>query len=321
MKPFFAAVVFLSGAIAAAAEPARFPTLTNDEAWAKLAPKSKEKPALPGWARMLAGPLPKTTAKMLELEHLHRAESPLGAALSAKLRWVAADALKSPVGVSTAEYDLARAGVIAKGAKFKRPEKEPADEAATLDFARKLSRAAYTITDDEFAEVLRIHGPEKITAIIHTVAYANFHNRILLGIGVPADDPPVAPVAAAGEGDVATPARPPWDDVNAAKGEGPAVKVEWTRDGFDDLTRNLEKQKNRKLRIPLPEASRFEGLPAREKDQAGKILWNTVSSGYQPLLTRKWFACLGAYYEESKVNRVFTNSMFWVVTRTNDCFY
>ena len=26
-------------------------------------------------------------------------------------------------------------------------------------------------------------------------------------------------------------------------------------------------------------------------------------------------------YDEAKVDRVFTNSVFWVVTRTNDCFY
>ena len=28
-----------------------------------------------------------------------------------------------------------------------------------------------------------------------------------------------------------------------------------------------------------------------------------------------------AFHSEAKLNRVFTGSMFWVVTRTNDCFY
>ena len=59
----------------------------------------------------------------------------------------------------------------------------------------------------------------------------------------------------------------------------------------------------------------------REKDSAAKILWNTVSMGYQPELTRAWFAVLYTFYDESKPDRVFTNSVFWVVTRTNDCFY
>ena len=59
----------------------------------------------------------------------------------------------------------------------------------------------------------------------------------------------------------------------------------------------------------------------RELEQAERITWNTVSTGYQPEMTRAWFACLNAFYEESKPDRVFTNSVFWVVTRTNDCFY
>ena len=75
------------------------------------------------------------------------------------------------------------------------------------------------------------------------------------------------------------------------------------------------------MRIPLPDKAVFEKLPERERDAAKRILWNTVSSGYQPEMTRAWFACLYAYYDEAKPDRVFTNSAFWVVTRTNDCFY
>ena len=55
--------------------------------------------------------------------------------------------------------------------------------------------------------------------------------------------------------------------------------------------------------------------------QAQKIHWMAVSSGYQPGMTRTWFAVLSAFYDEAKVDRMFTNSVFWVVTRTNDCFY
>ena len=38
-------------------------------------------------------------------------------------------------------------------------------------------------------------------------------------------------------------------------------------------------------------------------------------------MPRVWFAALYAFYDEARVDRVFTNSVFWVVTRTNDCFY
>ncbi len=64
---------------------AKSPTTPDDEAWAKLPAKSKKNPALPAWARMLAGPLPKTTARMLELDYLHGVENPLGAVLAAKI--------------------------------------------------------------------------------------------------------------------------------------------------------------------------------------------------------------------------------------------
>jgi len=322
MRPIAIAFLVVCFVGAASADSSKLPTTPNDDAWSRLPPKVKKNPALPGWARMLAGPLPKTTAKMLELDYLQRAENPLGAALAAKIRWVTADAVKSPVGVATANLDLARAGVIPANGRFKLPATLPQDEAAALAFARKLTKAGYTITDDEFAEVLRHYGPEKTTAIVHTVAYANFHNRIVLGLGVPADDPPLPPLAVAFEpdGSAAAPVRPSWDELKHAAGDGLSVRVEWTK-GFDDLARTLADQKARKLRIPLPEPARFEGLAPREKEQAGKILWNTVSSGYQPVMTRAWFACLSAYYEEAKVDRVFTNSMFWVVTRTNDCFY
>src|SRR5205823_5052791 len=117
------------------------------------------------------------------------------------------------------------------------------------------------------------------------------------------------------------PARPPWDDLKSVKADGLSVRVDWGKNGVDDLNTAMAKQQDRKLRIPLPDKSVYDKLPSREKDSAAKILWNTVSMGYQPEMTRAWFAVLYAFYDESKPDRVFTNSVFWVVTRTNDCFY
>ncbi|QDU19334.1 Iodothyronine deiodinase [Urbifossiella limnaea] len=268
---------------------------------------------LPGWAAQLAGPMPKTTAKMLELDYLHRADNPLGNVLAARVRLACAAALGSKYGVATATGDLARMGVTA----------EPGADAPAVAFARKLSLEGHAITDAEFAAVLKQYGPERTTALVHTVAYCNFHNRIVCGLGTePRADPPL-PVAVdpALLAAPSSPARPPWDDVKAAAHAGPRISPAWSKGGADALGSALAAQKARTLRIPLPGKERFEGLTGREKMQAETILWNTVSSGYQPGMTRAWFACLGAFYEESKVDRVFTNTMFWVVTRTNDCFY
>jgi alkylhydroperoxidase family enzyme len=306
--------VLLALATAAPAQPdVPFPALPAPDAWDKLPPLKK--PALPEWARVLAEPLPKTAAKMLELDHLHRTRNPLGARFAARIRYEAAAALKSEYGMRVARADFGSD-----------PATEPraGPEGLALAFAKKLTLAGHAITDDEFAAVLKHFGPEKTTAIVHTVAYANFHNRIVLALGVKGETPAAEPVGVTFDLDAAgvkAPDRPPWDDLKAAKGDGLTVRVEWSEADFDRLNATLDGQKERKLRVPLPDAAAIERLPARDRDSAKKILWNTVSAGYQPELTRAWFAVLAAFYEEAKVDRVFTNSMFWVVTRTNDCFY
>jgi alkylhydroperoxidase family enzyme len=312
--PLFVLLMAAAAAPAQTQKPAPFPLMPEKDAWDHLPPEKK--PALPEWARVLAGPLPKTTARMLELDHIQRAKNPLGGALAARIRYAVASALKSDYGCKVARADLAR---------FE-PEPVPLsdDEKVALAFAEKLTLAGFAITDDEFANLLKRFGPERVTAIVHTVAYANFHNRVVLALGVKGENPVAPPLGAAFDlaaAKVKASDRPPWDDLKAAKGGGLAVRVEWTKAEFDELNATLDKQKERKLRIPLPDPAAIKKLPPPERASADRILWNTVSSGYQPELTRAWFAALSAFYEEAKVDRVFTNSMFWVVTRTNDCFY
>ena len=43
--------------------------------------------------------------------------------------------------------------------------------------------------------------------------------------------------------------------------------------------------------------------------------------GYQPELAMAWSACTGAFAQEAKLDRVFEESLFWVVTRSLECFY
>jgi alkylhydroperoxidase family enzyme len=298
-----------------------FATLPGAVAWDRLPPQKQ--PQLPEWAKVLAGPLPKTTAKMLELDYFHREKNPVGPVLSAKIRREVAKSLGSKYGVAAAEADLWAADPTSRVQLFP-PPSPSLEEYIAVWFAKKLTVECHAITDKEFAEVLKHFGPEKTTAIVHTVAYANFHNRVLLGLGVKGESPPAPPVPLKFDLDaakVSAPPRPPWDDLKAVKAGGLSVRVEWSGGDADVLSRKLESQKDRTLRIPLPDKGAYDKLPPKEKDSAQRILWNTVSVGYQPEMTRAWFACLYAYYEESKPDRVFTNSAFWVVTRTNDCFY
>ena len=320
-----AILVLILGAPLVAAQPdtppGQFPAASNNDAWARL---PRDNPPLPPWARVLVGPLPQTTAKMLELDDFHREKNPLGPELSAIVRWTAADALGCVFGKATAEADLRRAGVPARVlTKLGDSDALAPDVRVAVAFARKLTIEGHAITDAEFAELLKMFGPEKVTAIVHTVAYANFHNRIVLGLG--ADGSPVPPVnakfASERPANAPTPPRPPWDDLKSIKAEGLSVRVDWGKSGADELNVALERQKERKLRMPLPNPSRIKALPTKEREQAERVVWTNVSSGYQPEMPRAWFAALYTYYDEAKVDRVFTNSVFWVVTRTNDCFY
>jgi alkylhydroperoxidase family enzyme len=301
-----------------------FPALPNEAAWARL---PRADPPLPAWARVLAASLPRTTAAMLQLDQLHRAKNPLGPVQAGKLRWEAADAIGCEYGKRCAEADLRRAGCSEQD--LKRLAGDPADrspaERAARAFARKVTRAAYTVTDAEVAGLLAHFGPETVVAMVHTLAYANFENRIFLALRIQAEPgglpPPLAvqldPNKAA---PVPTPARPPWDEaVKARPTPATGSHPGWQEHG--DLEQALEQQKNRKARIPLPPPERLAALPPEAKAEAARIVWTTVSAGYQPLLTKTWFDCMRTFQMEAQLDRVFSGSLFWVVTRSNECFY
>ena len=118
------------------------PVLDSAGAWKRLpVPVKGGGQPLPAWARTLAGPLPRTTAAMLELDYLHRERSPLDTGLRAKLRWVAARAIGCAYGEAVAAADLRRAGgdAAAMEALAADVSRLPAAERAALGFARKLT--------------------------------------------------------------------------------------------------------------------------------------------------------------------------------------
>jgi hypothetical protein len=85
----------------------------------------------------------------------------------------------------------------------------------------------------------------------------------------------------------------------------------------------MQTQRERPGRIAVPSWDDvLRGLP---KDfpvrRPVRIKWSLVCMGYQPELAAAWGACTGAFYEEAKQDRVFEESLFWVVTRSLNCFY
>ena len=298
-----------------------FPVAADAAAWERL---SAGPPRLPAWSRALVGPLPRTTALQVNLDHLHRRRNPLGAALSAKLRWVVADANRCDYARESAAADLAAAKVPA--AEIEALADPPADakDGAALRFARRLTLEAAAITDEEVAGLLAAMGPEDAVAVVHTVAHANFQDRLLLALGLVAEPGGATPPCEARPPSAEGPVAPPRFIPKSVPPE--AVSVEagekaWSARSIAELRDLLESQKARGPRIPLPDATRRARLPRAMRERPGRTLWGDVALSYQPEMTAAWFRTMESFDKESGLDEVFANSVFWVVTRTSDCFY
>lgn len=280
----------------------------------------RQAPAKPAWAQMLAKGLPETTAQQLALDAEHRSKNPLGPVLSARLRWEVADANRCEYAKQLAESDLVRAG-LDRGLAWLRADL-PDDERAALAFARALTLAASEIPDWQVARLIDAFGPDDVVAIVHTVAYANFQDRIFLALGLTAEPGDPRP---AGERLPERAAEAPLRaEPRAAAPESTPMggdSVAWNARGAKDLRKSLQAQQQRTMRIPEPDAARLARLSRAEREDVGESAWGRVSMGYQPGLTRAWYQAMSAFELEADLDGVFAMSLFWVVTRTNECFY
>jgi hypothetical protein len=306
--------------------------LEDDRAWSRLPPlEVGQRQPLPAWARILADSLPRTTAAMLELDAAHRVRNPLGIPLAAKVRWTVARANRSEYGAACAEADLRRAGLddLTMESFQEGSAEAPEQERLAVAFARRLTLEADTVTDAEVTRLRETFGERNLVALVLLIAHANFQDRLLLALAAVADlGSPLAPLdgrfAHVGkDGGITVPQR-----VMPEPGRGPLVPerrddAEWQSLDFKALECSLETQRARPGRIRVPAWE--EVVDTIPEDQRPKepvrILWTLVCRGYQPELAAGWSACLKTFAEESQQDRVFEESMFWIVTRTIHCFY
>jgi alkylhydroperoxidase family enzyme len=297
----------------------RLTMLTNEAAWKRLPGAPKTVQPLPAWARMLAGPLPLTTARMLELDALHRTGARLEPRLRGLVRWAAADANRCDYAKAVALADLHRVGVTEAelGALLGDPSRLSPAEWAAIAFARKMMREANAVTDEEVKQLLQCFGEERLVALVALLAHASFQDRIFLAARVQVEPegplPPLCVPFANPE-----PKPPAHPAAKAAGTKRAAANAAWL-----GLQERLDQQRARVERIRVP--SREEVLkrigdkhPAAW--QAG-IRWSRVCYGFQPELTDAWFACAAAFRQEAKLDRVFEQCIFWVVTQSLQCFY
>jgi alkylhydroperoxidase family enzyme len=312
---------------------ARVPLMDNDAACRRLPvdhAAAAPAPTLPDWARALAPSLPRTTAAMLDLDYKHRARSPLPPLLRGKMRWVAAHANRCDYSRRYAEADLRRAGLDESGiaalsgdlASF------PDDERAALEFARRMTLEADTVSDADVARLMAVHGAEKVVAMVLLLAHANFQDRLLLTLGVSVEPGgPFPPLEVRLDPKAPAPEIPPRQRTEGRLAPPSPERVddpEWTRLDFDALQKRLEGQRSGAGRIRVPTwdevtAKQPPGYPVPPRPV--RIQWSLVCFGYQPELAAAWSACTRAFGEEANQDRVFEESLFWVVTRTIHCFY
>ncbi len=305
--------------------PAYVPLLENETAWKRLPPT--EKGALPAWARATAATMPRTTAAMLELDYLHRDGSPLPPRLRGLLRWRAAQANRCAYTQAQALADLRRAGIeqAALDEWTADLQRLPPDEQAALRFAHKLTRAAYTVTDAEVAELIKTFGEKQVVAMVQLLAFANFQDRLILALGVAGEKPLPPPDVRfvkkkADEESTAPPRKMP----DAPPGPEPASHItdpEWLAFKFDALQEKMAGQRAREPRIRVPAWEDFLKQNPKAPPRPVRIKWSLVCSGYQPALAQGWSACTRAFGEEARQSRAFEELLFWVVTRSLNCFY
>jgi alkylhydroperoxidase family enzyme len=311
-------------------QPPRVPILSDEQAKGKLPKIEQGRDApLPVWARMLAEPLPNTTAAMLRLDYLHRAKSPLDPVLRGKVRWMAAHMNRCQYSEAYAAADLRRAGVREEAIRELAGELSKLSDAerAALLFARKMTLDAATVTDAEMARLRQLYGDQSTVALVLLLAYANFQDRLLLAIGAevePGGPYPPCEVGFAADAHAAAPERMPIEARQVAGLSAIPADPDWTSVDFGELQKLMEEQRAREPRIPVPrwEDARKALPPEATADRPPlRIRWSLVCLGYQPELARAWGACMGAFAADSKQDRVFEETLFWVVTRSLRCFY
>jgi alkylhydroperoxidase family enzyme len=326
---------------------AHVPVLTDAEAWKNLPPAEEGfGQPLPAWIRALAGSLPKTAAAMIDLDHVQRAENPLPPLLRAKLRWIAAHENRCEYTQAYARADYVRAGGRAEDMDDLpgQLDRLPEPERLALQLVRQLTTAAYTVTDEQVLRLVKLYGEEPVVAMVLVAAYSSFQDRLVLALGVGMEpNGPLPPVKVRFRKPAPTP--PPTTeekkDPEKAKEapkralsppakDPPAVpdKVEdpeWTALSMESLRERMKHQTVRRearIRIPDWETVRDhlpDGVPRPEKPI--RIVWTLVTLGYQPKLAAAWGGGLRAFRAESDLDPVFHESMFWVVTRSLQCFY
>lgn len=304
---------------------------SSEEAW-KLLPKTVNggDGPLPIWARAVSVHLPRTAAAMLKLDHAQRTKSPLDAKLRAKLRWIIAASNQCEYGKTYAAADLKRSG--GSDADLTQltldTTKWPSDVKTEFEFVRSLTLAAPTIKDEMFEEIRKEHGDDGVASMVLLAAYGNFQDRIVLGLNLPVETegplPPLDIEFAPGALQLVPLIPPTNEPLKLVTGGADVVpdNKDWSKISYDQLQERLERQRDRKPRLPIPSWDEVKGkLPPEMAARPTRILWSIITYAYAAELQIPWSITTRTMWAELPGDRVFEESLFWIQTRAVQCNY
>ncbi len=318
----------------------RIPVLSDADTWKLLPAASRgSDQQLPSWAGMLAAELPRTTAAVLQLDYAHRVTSPIPPVLRAAMRWTSADANRCEYAMACALADARRAGAeesLLQGLiNHDRSNWSAADQAATT-FARKMTLDSASVTDEEFAQLVKHFNEKQAASMVLLMAYSNFHDRLLLCLRAPLEpNGPLPPVNVEfpAETFVFRTTPPPAktssqaapESVDSSSAEGTiAFDSSWASQSYELLQDRLRAQEQKPTRLRIPDWEEIApnlppGLFARPSD----IIWYRIVFGYAPELAGPFELVMRTAGAESsgKWDRVFAQGLFWVTTKAVECPY
>ncbi len=311
---------------------------SNKKSWQALPkPLVGEGVPLPTWARMLAPRLPLSTAALLELDLAQRTKSPVAADLRAAMRFVVAGANGCDYAQQVALLDLRNTDASQSqhdslvDATF---DGRSSEQRSALKFARKMSIASSSVTDEEFEDLVKAFGEKQTASMVLIAAYANMQDRLLLCLGadaaIDAADGTMAPIEVSfspGSFNIERRHPPASEPTELPVKIGVDLirdDVTWSQLSYDRLQERLVEQREKPTRLPILEWAKVsENIPGGMFDRPSDIVWYRTVFGYAPELAIPFERFMRISGTETSANygRVFGTTLFWIVTRCVECPY
>src|SRR5262249_52514989 len=139
-------------------------------------------------------------------------------------------------------------------------------ERAAVEFSRKMTSAAYSVTDEEVADLIKSHGEKQVVAIVQLLAFANFQDRLVHSLGVSSSAGGLPPLdmkfVQAKDAPTPLPRKMP-SDPPMDSGER-FTDPDWLSVDFTQLQKMMTAQRARRPRIRVPSWDEVvQNLPAK----------------------------------------------------------